>query len=158
MRPRAAAEKRSVAELVTEQQRLAAQMITESQLPALLLAMEGLTRRPELVPVDGQGFDHPRRFGVACHLGVVTGLCTIGVGKSRLCGQFQAPGTSKSALSELLDGEEVIGKVWPAGAISLSKTNRRCAERSALRPSALRFLPDHPGVRRTASRRHRDRS
>ncbi|NBD96226.1 MAG: endonuclease V, partial [Gammaproteobacteria bacterium] len=54
---------------------------------------------------------HPRRFGIACHLGVTTGLATIGVGKSRLCGSHEEPGTEKGAAVDLVDGDEVIARV-----------------------------------------------
>ena len=60
---------------------------------------------------DGQGLAHPRRFGIACHLGVETGLVTIGVGKSRLCGDHQDPDIQRGAWASLRDGEEEIGRV-----------------------------------------------
>jgi len=56
------------------------------EVPAALAALAKLRTRPDLVLCDGQGLAHPRRFGLACHLGVLTGLPTIGVAKSRLIG------------------------------------------------------------------------
>src|SRR6056297_356983 len=56
-------------------------LLSFRELPAILAAMERLSTLPDLVLCDGQGIAHPRRFGIACHLGVETGLCTIGVGK-----------------------------------------------------------------------------
>ncbi len=86
-------------------------LLSFRELPALLAALEKLDQQPDLVLCDGQGLAHPRRFGIACHLGVATGLITIGVGKSRLCGQFSEPARDRGASSPLLDKDEVIGKV-----------------------------------------------
>lgn len=86
-------------------------LLSFRELPAALAALEKLNQRPDLVLCDGQGLAHPRRFGIACHLGVVSGLVTVGVGKSRLCGRFEEPGRERGALSPLLEGEEVIGSV-----------------------------------------------
>jgi deoxyribonuclease V len=86
-------------------------LLSFRELPAILGALERLALPPELVLCDGQGRAHPRRFGIACHLGVVTGLATIGVGKSRLCGRHDEPGPEKGAEADLVDGGEVIGRV-----------------------------------------------
>ncbi len=86
-------------------------LLSFRELPAVLAALENLNQQPDLVLCDGQGLAHPRRFGIACHLGVTTGLTTIGVGKSRLCGQFDEPGSERGASRPLLDGGEIIGKV-----------------------------------------------
>ncbi len=86
-------------------------LLSFRELPAVLGALERLAVPPELVLCDGQGRAHPRRFGIACHLGVTTGLATIGVGKSRLCGQHDEPGPEKGAAVDLVDGDEVIGRV-----------------------------------------------
>lgn len=86
-------------------------LLSFRELPALVAALEKLAHRPDLVLCDGQGVAHPRRFGVACHLGVTTGLCTIGVGKSRLCGQHLTPGLAKGDHVLLQDAGETIGMV-----------------------------------------------
>lgn len=86
-------------------------LLSFRELPAILGALERLDTRPDLVLCDGQGRAHPRRFGVACHLGVETGLTTIGVGKSRLCGQHKEPGLPKGQTAALIDGDELIGQV-----------------------------------------------
>jgi deoxyribonuclease V len=86
-------------------------LLSFRELPAILGALERLSIPPELVLCDGQGRAHPRRFGIACHLGVTTGLATIGVGKSRLCGRHEEPGTEKGAAVDLFDGDEVIARV-----------------------------------------------
>ncbi|MEU8051543.1 MULTISPECIES: deoxyribonuclease V [Micromonospora] len=81
------------------------------ELPALLAALELLTVRPELLVCDGHGLAHPRRFGLACHLGVVTGLPAIGVGKTPLVGRWEPPAGARGAWSPLCDGGEVVGRV-----------------------------------------------
>jgi len=81
------------------------------ELPAVLQALEQLATQPDLLLCDGQGLAHPRRFGLACHLGVVTGLPSIGVAKSRLLGQHQEPGPDKGDWTPLHDKGEVIGAV-----------------------------------------------
>jgi deoxyribonuclease V len=89
------------------------------ELPALLDALDGLSVRPELLVCDGHGLAHPRRFGLACHLGVVTGLPAIGVGKTPLVGQWDPPADHRGAWSPLRDGNgpdgsdaaEIVGRV-----------------------------------------------
>ncbi|GAA3447071.1 endonuclease V [Planomonospora venezuelensis] len=81
------------------------------ELPALLEALERLTVTPELVVCDGYGLAHPRRFGLACHLGVLTGLPSIGVGKTAFVGTHRDPAPERGSWTELtLDGE-VVGRV-----------------------------------------------
>lgn len=79
--------------------------------PALLAALACLTHRPDLLFVDGQGIAHPRRLGLASHIGVLVNIPTIGVAKSRLFGRFEPPASEKGAWSRLTDGDEVIGAV-----------------------------------------------
>ena len=86
-------------------------LLSLRELPALLAALEQLSDPPDLVLCDGQGLAHPRRFGVACHLGVATGLSTIGVGKSRLCGDYRLPGPARGECSVLEEAGETIGMV-----------------------------------------------
>ncbi len=86
-------------------------LLSFRELPAIAGALERLSNSPDLVLCDGQGRAHPRRLGIACHLGVTTGLATVGVGKSRLCGRHEAPGSEKGDSADLYDGEEIIGRV-----------------------------------------------
>jgi deoxyribonuclease V len=79
--------------------------------PAVLEAFRQLHERPDVVLCDGQGRAHPRRFGLACHLGLWLGMPTIGCGKSRLCGTFEEPGPARGDSSPLIDREEIIGRV-----------------------------------------------
>jgi deoxyribonuclease V len=81
------------------------------ELPALVEALERLTVTPDLLVCDGHGLAHPKRFGLACHLGVLTGLPSVGVGKTRLLGSFEPPGEHRGAASPLTDDGEVIGRV-----------------------------------------------
>jgi deoxyribonuclease V len=59
--------------------------------------------------VDGQGIAHPRRFGLASHLGVVLGLPTIGCAKSLLCGKVAKVGSEVGSFSLIREGDEVLG-------------------------------------------------
>ena len=81
------------------------------ELPAVLAALQGLDRQPDLLLCDGQGLAHPRRFGLACHLGVLTDLPSIGVAKSRLIGTHGTLPTEKGQWVPLLDKGETIGAV-----------------------------------------------
>jgi deoxyribonuclease V len=81
------------------------------ELPPLLAAFEKLREPPDLVIVDGHGRAHPRRFGIACHLGVILDLPTLGCAKSRLVGRHREPGPRRGATTQLRDGDDVIGAV-----------------------------------------------
>ncbi|MFK3980993.1 deoxyribonuclease V [Micromonospora sp. NPDC050397] len=81
------------------------------ELPALMEALGQLTTAPELLVCDGHGLAHPRRFGLACHLGVLTGLPAIGVGKTPLLGTWEAPAATRGSWSPLRDGTETVGRV-----------------------------------------------
>lgn len=84
-------------------------LLSFREAPALLAALACLSRRPDLLFVDGQGIAHPRRIGLASHVGVLANLPSIGVAKSRLTGRFEPPLPEKGAQSPLMDGDEVIG-------------------------------------------------
>lgn len=77
------------------------------EFPAVYGALQKLPFKPDLALVDGQGVCHPRRMGLACHLGVIANVPTIGVAKSRLFGHEATVG------GRILDGEEVIGMALP---------------------------------------------
>ncbi len=77
--------------------------------PGLLEAVSLLGTPPDFVLVDGHGLAHPRRFGLACHLGVLTGLPTIGCAKSLLVGTHDPPEQDRGAYAPLTEGDEVIG-------------------------------------------------
>ncbi|MSQ32850.1 MAG: deoxyribonuclease V [Dehalococcoidia bacterium] len=84
-------------------------LLSFREAPLLLAAAEKLQAVPDLLVVDGQGLAHPRRCGLACHLGLLLDLPTIGCAKSRLIGQHAEPGPSEGDLAPLEDGDEVIG-------------------------------------------------
>jgi len=81
------------------------------EIPPLLEAFARLRTRPDLLVVDGHGRAHPRRFGIACHLGVVLDVPTIGCAKSRLVGEHREPGMRRGAHVALRHQGEVIGEV-----------------------------------------------
>lgn len=87
-------------------------LLSFRELPALLQALEALPQVPDLIFVDGQGIAHPRRLGIAAHLGVATGLPTVGVAKKILTGRHGELGPHKGDRTDLLDtAGEVIGTV-----------------------------------------------
>ncbi len=86
-------------------------LLSFREVPVLLDALNKLSVVPDLLLCDGQGRAHPRRFGIACHLGLLTDTPAIGVGKSRLIGAFEQPGAHKGDWTPLYHREEVIGAV-----------------------------------------------
>jgi deoxyribonuclease V len=81
------------------------------EVPPLAEALRGLSTVPDLLVCDGYGLAHPRRFGLACHLGVLTGLPSIGVGKTAFIGEYPEVDAERGAWSPLTDQGEVIGRV-----------------------------------------------
>jgi len=81
------------------------------EMPALLAAFERLRTPPDLLLADGHGRAHPRRFGIACHLGVALDLPTLGCAKSRLVGEHREPGARRGSSTQLLHDGELIGRV-----------------------------------------------
>ena len=77
--------------------------------PLILDACEKLSSLPELVLIDGQGIAHPRRFGLASHVGLFLDVPTIGCAKSILCGQHGPVGEEAGSHAELLDNGELVG-------------------------------------------------
>ena len=80
------------------------------EVPTVLAALEALPCPPGLVVCDGYGLAHPRRFGLASHLGVLTGLPTIGVAKNPFTFTHDEPGTPRGSTSPLLAGREEVGR------------------------------------------------
>jgi deoxyribonuclease V len=78
------------------------------ELPALLEALARLRTTPDLLVADGHGLAHPRRFGLACHLGVETDLPTIGVAKTPM-GDYDQPAQTRGATTPLVDNTEEVG-------------------------------------------------
>jgi deoxyribonuclease V len=80
------------------------------EIPAVLEALDGLTVEPDLVVCDGYGLAHPRRLGLASHLGVRTGLRTIGVAKTPFTFTYGLPGAERGSWSPLVDAGEEVGR------------------------------------------------
>lgn len=81
------------------------------ELPALLAALADLGTVPDVLVCDGHGVAHPRRFGLACHLGVLTGLPAVGIAKTSLLGRYDEPGPRRGDASALVDGGATVGRV-----------------------------------------------
>ena len=77
--------------------------------PVVLRAFKRLRRRPDCLICDGQGIAHPRRFGLACHLGLVLNLPSIGCAKSLLVGTYREPASKRGSFKTLSDNEEHVG-------------------------------------------------
>jgi len=84
-------------------------LLTFRELPAVLRAWERLAVRPDVLIFDGVGFAHPRRFGIACHGGVLLDLPTIGCAKSILVGTHEPLGDEAGAQAPLVHRGEVVG-------------------------------------------------
>jgi len=81
------------------------------EIPALLDAFASLTTEPDVLVCDGYGIAHPRRFGLACHLGVLTDRPTFGVAKTAFVGEYAEPGAERGEASPLVDKGETVGRV-----------------------------------------------
>ncbi len=81
--------------------------------PVLLKTYKKLKNKPDLLIVDGQGLAHPRRFGIACHVGVLLDIPAFGIAKKRLFGTHKEPGEKRGSMEHLFDPRngEVIGAV-----------------------------------------------
>lgn len=86
-------------------------LLSFREIPAVLAALDKLAVQPELILCDGQGVAHPRRCGLASHLGLCCGIPTIGVAKTRLIGEHREPPQRRGAWAPLTDRGETIGAV-----------------------------------------------
>lgn len=86
-------------------------LLSFREVPAILAALERLSVAPDLILCDGQGIAHPRRLGIASHLGILSDIPTIGVAKSRLTGVYGAVPEGRGSWAALIDGGEVLGAV-----------------------------------------------
>ena len=86
-------------------------LLSFREVPAVIGALEKLTVIPDLLLCDGQGIAHPRRFGIASHLGLLCDIPSIGVAKTRLIGEYAEPPDQRGASVPLLDHGETIGAV-----------------------------------------------
>ncbi len=79
--------------------------------PVILEALSRLKTAPDVLMFDGQGIAHPRRFGLASHIGLLTGIPAIGCAKTRLIGDYQEPQHAGGSTADLTDAGETIGAV-----------------------------------------------
>ena len=86
-------------------------LLSFREVPVIIPALERLSALPDLLMTDSQGRAHPRRLGLASHLGVLLEWPTVGVAKSRLTGYYRMPGPEKGSWTYLKDGDEIIGAV-----------------------------------------------
>lgn len=86
-------------------------LLSFREIPTVLAALAQVKTTPDLLLCDGQGLAHPRRFGIACHLGVLVDLPSIGVAKSRLIGQHDPVDQARGSWQPLIDKDERIGAV-----------------------------------------------
>jgi len=86
-------------------------LLSFREAPAALEALSKLSIQPDLLLCDGQGRAHPRRFGLACHLGLLCDIPSIGVAKSRLVGEHEGVGEQRGSQQRLIHDGEVIGMV-----------------------------------------------
>ncbi len=84
-------------------------LLSFREAPLTLAACERLTITPDLILVDGQGIAHPRRMGLASHLGLFLNTPTIGCAKSRLCGTHEVPDEKPGSYAEVVDRGEITG-------------------------------------------------
>jgi len=86
-------------------------LLSFREAPALIAAARKLRSEPGVFMLDGQGLAHPRRVGLACHVGLLMDRPTIGCAKSRLCGMHDTPADTVGASKPLIDHGELIGRV-----------------------------------------------
>lgn len=86
-------------------------LLSFRELPSVIEALERLSVRPDIFMTDGQGYAHPRRLGLACHLGLALNRPTFGVAKSRLIGTHGKLGSKRGETTPLFDKDELIGMV-----------------------------------------------
>jgi deoxyribonuclease V len=84
-------------------------LLSFRETPALLEVWERLQTRPDVVMIDGQGYAHPRRFGFACHFGLLVGVPTLGCAKSLLVGKFENLADAPGSTAPILHQDEVVG-------------------------------------------------
>lgn len=84
-------------------------LLSFREIPAILEALKQVRTAPDMLFCDGQGRAHPRRLGIASHLGLITDLPSVGIAKSLLCGSHDAPASEKGSHTPLLHRGEIIG-------------------------------------------------
>ena len=146
-------------------------LLSFRELPAICALLQQVTVTPDLLICDGQGIAHPRRFGLACHLGVMFDVPAIGCAKTPLLGAVCEPGLTRGDSTALLDRGDTVGCVLrtrsgvkpvyvsPGHRISVASACEwvlklaprfrlpeplRLADQAARRAQADRLIPPHP--------------
>jgi deoxyribonuclease V len=86
-------------------------LLSFREAPALLEAFAKVCSEPDVILIDGHGWAHPRRFGIACHIGLWLDRPTVGCAKTRLIGTYKEPQPRAGSVSPLMDKDEVIGQM-----------------------------------------------
>lgn len=86
-------------------------LLSFREAPALLAVLRRLRSEPDALLFDGHGFAHPRRFGIACHVGLIVDRPSAGCAKSRLVGEHEEPASRRGSRRPLRHGDETIGSV-----------------------------------------------
>lgn len=84
-------------------------LLSFRETPVAIKALEKLIVTPDVILCDGQGFAHPRRFGVACHIGLIADVQTVGVAKSLLVGKFESLSETRGSIAPLIHRNEQVG-------------------------------------------------
>jgi deoxyribonuclease V len=84
-------------------------LLSFRETPVAIKALEALKIKPDVILCDGQGLAHPRRFGIACHIGILADVPTIGVAKSLLVGKFENLGEERGSIVPLIHKNEQVG-------------------------------------------------
>jgi deoxyribonuclease V len=84
-------------------------LLSFRETPVAIAALEKLKTAPDLILCDGQGMAHPRRFGIACHIGLLADLPTIGVAKSILVGKYENLEEERGSIAPLVHKGEQVG-------------------------------------------------
>ncbi|MBA2494648.1 MAG: deoxyribonuclease V [Acidobacteria bacterium] len=84
-------------------------LLSFREAPAAIKALEKLEIAPDLILCDGQGLAHPRRFGIACHIGLIADVPTIGVAKSLLVGKYENLSEERGSTADLIHRKEKVG-------------------------------------------------
>jgi deoxyribonuclease V len=86
-------------------------LLSFREAPALLEAFAKVQSEPDVIMLDGHGFSHPRRFGLACHVGLCLDRACLGFAKTLFIGDYKEPGKRAGSMKPLMDKGEVIGQV-----------------------------------------------
>ncbi len=84
-------------------------LLSFREAPAILQVWEKLRHKPDVLILDGQGTAHPRRFGIACHLGLWLQIPTLGCAKTLLCGKYENLGLERGSFASLVHRGETVG-------------------------------------------------